>query len=494
MRAERLAEKKEHIEKKRQVRSLAQMVESKLLEDLSSCITAESVRATFACGDTLDCSGELESRATVDSGTLPATHTKSRQALPPVDIRFGASGEGVTLSFPHHAADSAEFQRLLTACQPASFGRGTQEVLDEKYRKAGKLDRTSFATTFCPYEAGIVDVVGQLLLPQATQDENSRSIRAELYKLNVYSAPSGKFKAHVDTPRSETQVGSLVVCLPLSHEGGQLVVRHAGNEIEFDWSDSGNEKKPSRISWAAFYSDCEHEVLEVTSGHRLTLTYNLYSIRGLGHLAGETAVLDASSLPLYQPLRQALESPGFLRQGRILAIWLTHSYPHTSTMVDLLPSALKGADMALYEAFRALNLWCKVVPVMESSYSRFYDDDRNVYLAGSKFMPFNECKNRSGNLDPEEGIRFGSEIPSRKTTWLNSQAQGGDQQAQMAYMTYGNEPGIAIHYSRAAMLVRIPPYLKRPEAERPKKFYEGIDGYDSDDEYDSYHEYDSYPI
>jgi len=38
-----------------------------------------------------------------------------------------------------------------------------------------------------------------------------------------------------------------------------------------DWS-----KNDSCVSWAAFYSDVEHEVLEVANGHRITLTYNLY--------------------------------------------------------------------------------------------------------------------------------------------------------------------------------------------------------------------------
>ena len=56
-----------------------------------------------------------------------------------------------------------------------------------------------------------------MLLPSVPG--NQRGVRAELYKLNVYSAPSGKFKAHVDTPRSEKQFGSLVVCLPVAHEG-----------------------------------------------------------------------------------------------------------------------------------------------------------------------------------------------------------------------------------------------------------------------------------
>lgn len=75
-----------------------------------------------------------------------------------------------------------------------------------------------------------------------TQTKETHVIRAELYKLNasshkmqafpypltfcqVYEVSSGKFKAHVDTPRSKYQVASLVVYLPSVHEGGQLVLR-----------------------------------------------------------------------------------------------------------------------------------------------------------------------------------------------------------------------------------------------------------------------------
>ena len=69
------------------------------------------------------------------------------------------------------------------------------------------------------------------------------------------------------------------------------------------------------IQWAAFYSDCEHEVYEVKSGHRITLTYNLYATRGQGHLAGSSPVLDPTQLPFHDTLQQALVSPGFLRRG-----------------------------------------------------------------------------------------------------------------------------------------------------------------------------------
>lgn len=118
------------------------------------------------------------------------------------------------------------------------------------------------------------------------------------------------FKSHVDTPRSEEQFGSLVICLPCKHEGGQLVVRHAGHTMEYDWG-----KGDSAIQWAAFYSDCEHEVRAVTSGHRVTLTYNLYVVPGLGDLAGNCPVMDVQKLPLYQKIRKALAEPYFMKDG-----------------------------------------------------------------------------------------------------------------------------------------------------------------------------------
>ena len=93
-------------------------------------------------------------------------------------------------------------------------------------------------------------------------------------------------------------------------------MRHAGQKLLFDWSASKNKGKTPAIHWAAFYSDCEHEVFEVTSGHRITLTYNLFVTRGLGHLAGSSKILNTRQLPLYATLRNALAVPRFLRGGK----------------------------------------------------------------------------------------------------------------------------------------------------------------------------------
>ncbi|GES65795.1 oxidoreductase, 2OG-Fe(II) oxygenase family protein [Aspergillus terreus] len=137
---------------------------------------------------------------------------------------------------------------LLKDCTPASFGRGQEDIIDPEYRQAGKLDPSQFLTSFHPdYE--IITNVERILLPSIkSQKKNTldfRKIKAELCKLNIYSGPSGLFRKHVDTPRARDQIGSLVVCLPSAFQGGDLVVRHGGKQVNFGWSD----RSASAIQW-----------------------------------------------------------------------------------------------------------------------------------------------------------------------------------------------------------------------------------------------------
>ncbi|KAL7775698.1 hypothetical protein CFE70_009542 [Pyrenophora teres f. teres 0-1] len=255
----------------------------------------------------------------------------------------------------------SSLEKLLKGTTPATFRFQGKDVIDKSYRKASKLDATQFSTDFCPYEVGIVDVVAQALLPKWPGD--FQGIRAQLYKLNVYQAPSGLFKPHVDTPRSDLQFGSLVVCLPCEHQGGQLVVRHQGLCITFDWAGPAKD-----IQWAAFYSDCEHEVLEFTSGHRITLTYNLYVRCGLGELTGHTNAMEVQQLPLYQQVKAALEDPSFFPEdsGGIMDRYCSHAYAHANNvMPKTLPAILKGGDMVAFEVFRFLGIAPRVRPVLD---------------------------------------------------------------------------------------------------------------------------------
>lgn len=186
--------------------------QASMVEDISHSFLEQLRIAPFACGGSVPVSSDEPE----DSSTQPAQPRTTK----PVHIRFGSiHGEGGLVSLPTEHNDTQPLQVLLKLCAPAPFGRGKEEVLDDAYHKASKLDPAQFATTFCPYECGIVDVVAQLLLPEARHAGQSRGVRAELYKLNVYSGPCGKFKAHVDTPRGVMQFGSLVVALPIDYDG-----------------------------------------------------------------------------------------------------------------------------------------------------------------------------------------------------------------------------------------------------------------------------------
>src|SRR5207249_5889343 len=95
-------------------------------------------------------------------------------------------------------------------------------------------------------------------------------IDADLYKLLVYDKGSF-FKPHRDTEKADGMFGTLIVILPSQHEGGELLLRHAGREVTVDLS--GGDV--SEFAFAAFYADCEHEIRPISNGNRVCLVYNL---------------------------------------------------------------------------------------------------------------------------------------------------------------------------------------------------------------------------
>ncbi|KAI6158907.1 hypothetical protein EDD17DRAFT_1617901 [Pisolithus thermaeus] len=53
--------------------------------------------------------------------------------------------------------------KLSDVCQPATFGVNKEDVYDESYRKAEKLDISNFATSFDLNNTGLVDIVHDAL-------------------------------------------------------------------------------------------------------------------------------------------------------------------------------------------------------------------------------------------------------------------------------------------------------------------------------------------
>lgn len=224
---------------------------------------------------------------------------------------------------------AAEAKRLVSKGVQAPYGRGEETIVDTKVRRVWQLEPRQFTLTnpaWAPFLDGVVDAVGVAL--GITHD-----VQYELYKLLVYEKGSF-FAPHRDTEKREGMFATLVVSLPSRHEGGTLVVTHDGESrrIELGGGDSGFE-----VRYAAFYADCQHEVLPVRSGYRVCLVYNLSIARKSQPKAPNSteAVAAASKL-----LGKLFEDPALDK----IAVTLKHQYSDAA----LEPDALKGADRARF--------------------------------------------------------------------------------------------------------------------------------------------------
>ncbi len=400
------------------------------------------------------------------------------------------------------AKDVEALNKLEQACEAATFGRNAEAVLDETYRKAGKMDADNFFLGFDVDCCRILDVIRAGLL--AGGDE-TKPIRAELYKLNVYGerflpsphcSPSqrpllGKdafFKPHKDTPRGTDMFGSLVLVFPTPHEGGALVLRHEGNEWTFDAAQilsATAHYELKRVAYIAFFSDVEHEVLPVTSGHRVTITYNLY-------WAPPPSVAFPEELSIIYPkhsnfaavgeaLAELLADPTFLPEGGTLGFGLRHAYPFEKhwkygmpNPLDQLRGWLKGSDAALFRALQALSLdplpWliCQseefsdVAVAVDHmvSLGRTEEDECYMILRDHNGVRVVE-KKADGTLKAYEGNELYEDyLPKGVRTvgvfWVTKFGESNSISSEYT-ATYGNEPTTAYVYMVVSLLVDIGP-------------------------------------
>jgi len=160
---------------------------------------------------------------------------------------------------------ASQAEQLVSVAEVAPYGRGGDTLVDTSVRRTWQIGAesvrvrdTTWPTTL---KAIVAEVAAALGAPGA---------RAALYKLLVYDE-GGFFVSHRDTEKVDGMFATLVVGLPSLHEGGELRIRHRGEErsVHLGHDDI------TRVTYAAFYADCSHEVLPVTSGHRVCLVYNL---------------------------------------------------------------------------------------------------------------------------------------------------------------------------------------------------------------------------
>jgi hypothetical protein len=85
-------------------------------------------------------------------------------------------------------------------------------------------------------------------------------------------------KPCVETPSDENRLGSLMIIFPTPHDCGILSLRSRNYEQSFDPSRKiAAAAHPPPIGYVVLLKDIEHEVAPIISGHRVTLTYDLYT-------------------------------------------------------------------------------------------------------------------------------------------------------------------------------------------------------------------------
>ncbi len=253
-------------------------------------------------------------------------YVAERLELPPPTVKVDGIG---TLSFP---VPAFQVDRLIERATRAPYGRGEETIIDTTVRQVWQIsaDKVSVGGKYWKrsFETILGSVAGGLGCDRA-------QVSADLYKLLVYE-PEGFFKPHRDTEKSEGMFGTLVLVLPSEHSGGEMVIRHGNREARVDLSGSDL----GELAFAALYADCEHQVLPLTSGHRICLGYNLVhpSVRGKNRLP-EAPLYESESSRAASALEEALAA----KDGPLKIVWLLeHQYSPAGLSFD----ALKNADAA----------------------------------------------------------------------------------------------------------------------------------------------------
>lgn len=231
-----------------------------------------------------------------------------------------------TLSFP---VPQAQIDALIEMAERAPYGKGTKTLMDTSVRDCWQIDARQIRITGKAWKDSFRQIMN---LVSEGLGLNQGQLDAKLYKLLVYKE-DGFFAAHRDTEKVPGMIATLSLSLPTPGEGGELSIRHAGQETVFNM----NVQEPSELSYAAFYADCLHEARPVTKGHRISLVYNLFICSGKKW----TGAPDYTGLT--EKVRECLIDWMSSSRAEKMVWMLDHSYSEEGLSFE----TLKGTDAAV---------------------------------------------------------------------------------------------------------------------------------------------------
>jgi hypothetical protein len=304
------------------------------------------------------------------------------------DLNLAVEGFG-SARFP---VTPAKARKLLSLGRPARFGRGEETLTDPGVRDTWEIPTHLVRAEW--NDARLQDILAtvkeELGLPNAAR------LTADLHSLLVYET-SQHFLAHQDSEKNDSMVGTLVVTLPSSYTGGELIVTHNEERKAYRGSKTA-------LSLVAFYADCRHEVLEVTSGYRITLTYNLLVHGDTSRASGDDGTIaelaDLLREHFSTPVPRYYSGPAEDPPNRLVYL-LDHEY----TQRALKWSRLKGADASRVSLLReaAKRADCEAILALadiKTTHSAFKDDYDDYRYRRRWGYDYGEDDDDDGGKDP----------------------------------------------------------------------------------------------
>ncbi|WP_216908320.1 2OG-Fe(II) oxygenase [Nocardia noduli] len=270
--------------------------------------------------------------------TRPPGSFVAHGTAPAESLVIEVEGVGV-LGWP---VTPTQARQLCDIARPARYGLGEQTLLDPNVRDTWEVPRGRISVDQGRWHLTLGPVLDAVRTGLGLFSDSELS--AELHSMLVYE-PGQFFRRHQDSEKSDGMIGTLVVTLPSDFTGGELVVEHRGEKV----SDRGS---PGELGFLAFYADCHHEVLPVTEGFRISLTYNLIA-SGRAAASDDLVTAPATITTLAGHLREHFSTPipvpTWLRDGgpasrppKRLVYLLDHRYSQRGFGWD----QLKGSDAA----------------------------------------------------------------------------------------------------------------------------------------------------
>ncbi|KAF4810912.1 hypothetical protein CGCSCA5_v010211 [Colletotrichum siamense] len=227
---------------------------------------------------------------------------------------------------------SSDAEVIKAACREAPFGKGEDTVVDTSVRKTWELNHTQFQL-INPEWAGFL----QKVYLTAAGGLGLTDVSVKPHKLLLYEEGSF-FKRHKDSEKEPGMVGTLVICLPSEHQGGDVHLAFGSDQRIFSTAPTSTFD----VTTLAWFSDVTHEVKELTSGYRLALTYNIVQNGSSKQSAG---FFGQQAQQVKQVLLQwQVNYPG----NNMLVYPLDHKYSQSSLSFR----NMKGRDKAVCQAIQ----------------------------------------------------------------------------------------------------------------------------------------------